>query len=309
MEKYDSRLLLLQLFADGGGEGGTGAGNESSGSETATDGNAQEVVYGTQNMPKEQTEDSPVIEDSKKEGRSKADEFANLIKKDGEYHEEYKKHFNDSMNKRLKSSQAKVDTLDKLQPTLNALYGKYGVEPGDIEQLNKAIEEDESVWEEQAIQHDMTVPQYKKMLELQRRVDESDRKAEEALKEKSAREQIQKWQAEAETVKEVYPEFDLLKEVENPVFRGLINNGFSLINAYQSAHIEELIPAAMNIAAQTAEKKVANRVATNRSRPSENGAVKNASAKVKSDVSSLNDDDLENIYKRARSGEKITFAR
>lgn len=60
---------------------------------------------------------------------------------------------------------------------------------------------------------------------------------------------LDKWRAEGEAVKEMYPEFDLDAEMKNKDFFSLCYKGIGLADAYLIVHKDEIIRAAMEYAA------------------------------------------------------------
>ncbi len=130
-------FLNLQLFAEGagGGDGGTGA-------EGATGVNATAAVSQTGETA------APAAEVISPEDRNA--KFEALIK--GEYKDLFDAKMQDTIQKRLKGTKDTVDKYNALAPTLEMLSKKYGVEASDIEALNKAIQEDDTYYEEEALE-------------------------------------------------------------------------------------------------------------------------------------------------------------
>lgn len=60
---------------------------------------------------------------------------------------------------------------------------------------------------------------------------------------------LDKWRAESEAVKEMYPEFDLAEEMKNRDFFSLCYKGIGLADAYLIVHKDEIIRSAMEYAA------------------------------------------------------------
>ena len=96
-------------------------------------------------------------------------------------------------------------------------------------------------------------------------------------------------------------------ELQNPEFVNLITNNVDVKTAYEVLHRDEIIPAAMQFAAQAVEQNIAKKIAANGVRPSENGMGSQASAVVKSDVSKLTKMDIDEVARRVARGERVTF--
>lgn len=307
-------LLNLQLFAEGtgsgtGGDGGTGA--EGTMGATVTAAMSQKkgvksnplanVVYG------KQTEEASPVSEVKTETTTedRNAKFEELIK--GEYKDLYDAKMQDTIQKRLKSSKETVDKYNALAPTLEALASKYGVDATDIEALNKAIEEDDSYFEEEALQEGMTVKQLKEKKKIERENAEFRKMAEERERREAAGKQYAQWMQQAEEAKRIYPGLDLKTEAKNPQFVRLLNSGVDVGTAYKAIHMDELIPAAMQHTAKVVEQKLTNKIVANGSRPTENGISSQGATVVKSDVSKLTKADRQEIIRRVARGENISF--
>ena len=86
-----------------------------------------------------------------------------------------------------------------------------------------------------------------------------------------------------------------------------MRSGVDVKTAYEVVHKDEIIPAAMQIAAKTAEQKVVNKIRAGGARPMENGVQDQSASLVKTDVSQLSKADRAEIIRRAERGEKIRF--
>lgn len=299
--------LHLQLFAEGGsGDGGTGSEGTSGvsvGASLPTSNVAKNplanVKYGkgveaqTDNV---QTDDTVVDRNA---------EFEKLIK--GEYKAEYDARVQDTIQKRLKSSKETVDRYNALSPTLDILAKKYGVDASDINALNKAIEEDDAYFEDEALEKGITVEQLKSIRKMERENADLKRQMQEQNVRENADRIYAKWMEESEALKGVYPGFDLNGELQNPRFVDLLKNNIDVRTAYEVLHKDEIIPAAMQFTARQVEQKLTNKILSGGARPTENGVNPSSSAVVKSDVSQLSREDRAEIIRRVARGERIVF--
>ena len=302
--------LNLQLFAEGGaGDGGTGAGEGATG-ETAvaavpqTKGSKNplaDVKYGIQ---EDSAQNSPVqAEVVETPDRNK--EFEKLIK--GEYKDLYDAKVQDTIQRRLKGTRETVEKYEALTPTLEMLAKKYGVDSADIKALNQAIEEDDSYYEEEALEKGITVQQLKEIRKMERENTELKRQMQEQESRENANRLYQKWMEQAEQVKAVYPSFDLSSEMQNPKFLDLLRANIDLRTAYEVLNNDKIIPAAMQFTAKQVEQKMTNKIIANGARPSENGISSQSASLTKSDVSQLTKADRQEIARRVARGEKIRF--
>ena len=232
-------------------------------------------------------------------------EFEKLIK--GEYKDLYDAKVQDTIQKRLKGTKETVDKFNALNPTLELLAKKYGVDAGDIEALNKAISDDDSYYEQEALDKGMTVKQLKEIKKMERENADLKAQMEEAQRQESGKKLYATWMQQAEETKKVYPSFDIRAEMANQKFVDLLRSNIDVRTAYEVLHKDEIIPAAMQFTAQTVESKLAKKIASNGARPSENGMSSQSAAVVKSDVSQLSKEDRAEIIRRVQRGEKIRF--
>lgn len=304
--------LNLQLFAEGGaGDGGTGAAEGATG-ETAvaavqqTKGSKNplaDVKYGIQDdsaqtSPVQDTADVVATPDRNAE-------FDKLIK--GEYKDLYDAKVQDTIQRRLKSTRETVEKYEALTPTLEMLAKKYGVDAADIKALNQAIEEDDSYYEEEAMEKGITVQQLKEIRKMERENSELKRQMQEKESRENANRLYQQWMEQAQQVKAVYPSFDLATEMQNPKFLDLLRANIDLRTAYEVLNNDKIIPAAMQFTAQKVEQKLTNKMIANGARPNENGMSSQSASLTKSDVSQLTKADRQEIARRVARGEKIRF--
>ena len=315
------RKFNLQLFAEGGGTAGAGAGESGTGADGSTGVKASvpglqtkgvknplaDVKYGIQddvqnaNAQNSKTDDGGNIEKPDRNA-----EFEKLIK--GEYKDLYDARVQDTIQKRLKSSKETVDKYNELAPTLEMLARKYGIsDASDIKALNKAIEEDDSYYEDVALEKGITVEQLKSIRKMERENAELKRQMKERANQEQAERDVAKWMEQANEAKKTFPTLDLGEELKNPQFIGLLKSGVDVGTAYFAMHHDNLIPQAMQFTAKQVEQKLTNKVIANGARPAENGLNSQSSAVVKDDVSQLTKEDRAEIIRRVARGEKIRF--
>ncbi len=303
-------ILNLQLFAEGtgGGDGGTGA--EGAKGATATAAVSQtkgaknplaNVKYGIQ--PTEETTPAAEVNQTATEDRNA--KFEALIK--GEFKDLYDAKMQDTIQKRLKGAKENEAKLNALTPALEMLGKKYGADANDIEALIKAIEEDDSYYEEEALEKNISVEQLKEIKKMERENADLKRQMAEQSRQENANKLYAKWMQESDATKAVYPSFNLQTEMQNPRFTDLLRNNVDVRTAYEVLHKDEIIPAAMQFTAKTVEQKLTNKIIANGARPVENGNSSQGATVVKSDVSQLSKADRAEIIRRVQRGEKIKF--
>ena len=315
--------INLQLFAEGaGGTGagtaGGGTGSEGAMGETATVAMSQsksvksnplaDVKYGIQAEDAAQNAD---VQDKTTDAEEKAqtvDRQAEYSKLKSEYKDLYDAEVQNILTKRLAKTKETVEKYDALSPTLELLAKKYGVDPTDVNALNRAIEEDDTYYEEEALEKGVTVDQLKEIKKMEKENAQLKKQMQEQEVRKNADKLYAKWMTEAESVKGIYPSFDLKAEMQNPRFVDLLKvPTIDVRTAYEVIHKDEIMPAAMHFTAKTVEQKLTNKIIANGARPTENGISSQSASVTKSDVSQLTKADRQEVLRRVARGEKISF--
>ena len=315
-------LINLQLFAEGGGAAaGAGAGDGGTGAEgtqgvTAAAAMSQRkgaktnplenVVYGKQ--PATATEETAPAAEVQTETAAQPDrnaEFEKLIK--GEYKDLYDARVQDTVQKRLKGSKEIEAKFNALTPTLELLASKYGVDSTNIEALNAAIQEDDSYYEQEALEKGVSVQQLKEIRKMERENAELRQQMQEQESRENANKLYAQWMQQEQDTKAVYPSFSLEAEMQNPRFIDLLRSNIDVRTAYEVLHKDEIIRGAMQFTAQTMEQKITNKIKANGARPTEGGMGSQSAAVVKSDVSQLSNEDISEVLRRVKRGEKISF--
>lgn len=231
-------------------------------------------------------------------------EFERLIK------DEYKDLFDERAQqivnarfKEVKALEAQANQAKALSPVVDMLASKYGVDGSNIDALVKAIQEDDSYYEDEAMQKGLTVEQLKAMKRLERENAEFKRAAQEQQRRANADRIYAQWEQQSESLKSVYPGFDLRTECNNPEtgarFVGLLKSGVDVKTAYEVIHKDDLIGGAMQYTAQTIQQKTMNDIRARGMRPAENGGNGNSAAVVrKPDPRTWTKKDREEVSRR-----------
>lgn len=319
--------LDLTLFGEGGGAaagGGTGdgAGQGAEGAQEAAPVPAQgrtqkrgkanpleNVVYGKQadNSVAETglESETPAQENNEAAKRAAFDAFL----ADPENKAFYEERLRGQMDRRFKNHKDLEQRMEAAQPVLDTLMAKHGV--STIEELQAAIDEDASYFEDAANEAGMTVEQYKRF----QKVEKENERLRAAEAHRAQREGVeraaQQWMQQAETLKQRFPDFDLERELNDPVtgerFVSLLRSGEIGVDvAYQVVHMDELMTGAISQAVRTAQEKTINNIRARGMRPSENGnGGGSAGTIVKRDPSKFTRADREEISRRVARGELI----
>lgn len=282
---FNEVALDLQLFADGG----TGAAAATTGENAA---------------PLEGVTADAEAQDAAEQVVDRNAEYEKFLK---EYKDLDDARVQKIVQRRVKGMKETVDRYNGLTPMLDMLAGKYGVKADDIEGLKKAIENDDSYYEAEALDKGVTVEQLKEFKRVERENAELARQMAEMRAQENADRIYAGWMEQAEKARAVYPTLDLRAELENDSFVSLLKSGVDVETAYTVIHKDEIIPAAMQFAVKNAEEKLSKSVQAGTARPRENGIGAQGAAVVKSDVSQLTKAQRDELVRRAMQGERITF--
>lgn len=240
--------------------------------------------------------------------------FDELVK--GEYKEEYKRAVEGIVKNRLKGSRETVEKYEKLSPVFDVLGRKYGIDATDPDALIRAVEADNSLYEDEAFKNNMSVDAYKAVVKTQQQNAQltkelaAAREREQAeQREKAAREQMERdmavWTAQANEARKKFPNLNLQQELQNVEFGTLLLGGASVERAYVAIHADEIIPSAMEHAAQKGAEAVSSRYASNRSRPTEAGAAQTSPGAMHMDPRNMTKAQRAEIIARVARGEEI----
>jgi len=300
-------FLDLQLFGEEGASM-AGADSGSSGIATATAENpaAEGVATGSTG---EQI--APATADQS--GAPVEETWDSLIK--GKYKSDYDKAIKKAINNRFKNDRNLQGQIDSIDPIIRTMAERYGVRPNPdgsipIAQLQAAIDNDNSIYEKEAFETGIPVEQLKRTKQLEREVAQLRNQNAQSERDRQWNEVVQ----QAEAAKQVYPNFDLDSEMQNPNFGRLLatmqKSGFpnAVKTVYEIIHKDEIMGGAMAYAVQQTQNKISNSIQSGMTRPAENGIGQQSTASVGNvDPSKLTKAQIDDIRKRAERGEKITF--
>ena len=258
---------------------------------------AQEQAAPAENPTEEKTEPAPT--------RMSWDE----IMKDPEYN----KQMQATVQQRLKTAKAAEENLAKLAPALELLAQKHGLDAKnmDYEALAKAINDDDALYEDKALEMGVSLETAKRIDQQERDQARQKRQEAETLEEQRMRTHIAKIEQQAEAMKKVFPNFNLQEEMKNPYFVRMThpNIGMSVEDAYHAIHHKEIMSAGMQVTAQQTAQKISNAIQSGARRPDENGTSGQSASVTAFDYSKASREQREalkrEIYAARARGEKL----
>lgn len=230
-------------------------------------------------------------------------DFEALIK--GKYKAQYDARFQQGINARHKDYMQNKQQLESLNPMLDMLKEKYGV--SDVKDLQKAIMDDDSYYEEEAMERGLTVEQLKYMKQMERENKAYKEREQESIQEQMQREKIEGWLRQEAQFKQKAPDFSLREELANPEFERLLAAGVNVETAFNVIHQDEIMSGAMNYTAKKAVEKTVNDIKARGMRPSENGLGTTATEPKRKTVGEMTGEEILEMANKAKKGEKISF--
>lgn len=334
--------LDLQLFADGGGEGGPGAAAPAGEGTAAGENNAvdaeqqrindllalgvprEKIRTNNRALKTERAADAPQMNAPKAQnGPKPAEEPAaapkrltwDEIMQDPEYNKEMQK----TIQKRYKKEH---EFRDKLIPAMELLGQHYGIDTSDMDKFDldaftKAVTEDNQFYEQKAMELGIPVESARKLDQLQREAERTKKAQEKTVQEQMVEQHLQGLIQQGEQLKAQFPNFDIRAELQNPTFARLTapGSGLSVEDAYYAVHRADIQAAqkqqqvaAMQFTAQQTAQALSNSIQAGQRRPDE-ASPSQAASYSSYDYSFANKADRERLKAQIMSararGEKV----
>lgn len=347
LKEPGDKKLNLQLFAEGGGDGGAaGDGAEaapavqapelrpaqerlakrsrpgraakaapaaeepsqSPAGDSSPDGGTQETQ---EEKPEEQKEPEPKLTDPAEKRKA----FGQLMQ--GEYAAE----FEEALQRASEMAVQNVLDNPAVKGLMDALGEAYGIDVQSADNLaalteavkNGKVKNDE-YYETLAAERGISVKTAREMDRMESELQRANAEKQRAEQIRQAAEHQQRaaavraqWEAEAAQLKEKYPAFELDEVLNNPSVADMIRRGIGLEAAYRAAYFDQLMEASTARTAQRVEQGVTARIQQRAQRPAENGVHPGGAAEMKVDVAHMTAKQRAELAKRARRGERIVL--
>ena len=347
LKEPGDKKLNLQLFAEGGGDGGAaGDGAEaapavqapelrpaqerlakrsrpgravkaapaaeepsqSPAGDSSPDGGAQETQ---EEKPEEQKEPEPKLTDPAEKRRA----FGQLMQS------EYAAEFEEALQRASEMAVQNVLDNPAVKGLMDALGEAYGIDVQSADNLaalteavkNGKVKNDE-YYETLAAERGISVKTARELDRMEGELQRANAEKQRAEQIRQAAEHQQRaaavraqWEAEAARLKVKYPAFELDEVLNNPSVADMIRRGIGLEAAYRAAYFDQLMEASTARTAQQVEQGVVNRMQQRNARPGENGTRPGSAVQTKIDVSHMSRKEMEEMERRVMRGEVITL--
>lgn len=321
------KLWRLQLFADGGGDGGTASGGEGAADSGVTPADAGQgqtetirdrlramgvpedslknraydapAANGTPKAQQGQTADAaPTAEQGKKQS------LKEILKADPDLNAEAER----MVSRRVAKFKGSSEAMEAMAPALEMMARHYGMDPAqmDYAALSKAMLDDDSYYQQRAVDMGVSVDVAKQLDRAEALEAARQRDMEMNEQQQRVRQHLAGLYEQGNALKAKYPGFDLDTELENDTFARLTapGVGLSVEDAYFAVHREDMLSAAR----QTSMQNISRSIQAGQIRPNETG-TKRAGDAPQRDMNSIrhmSKERMEELASRARSGETIT---
>lgn len=259
-------------------------------------------VLTAKHAPQEQKAEEPQAEEPSLEDQWKE-------AKKGKYRELFGRDVQAAVQDRFKNQEDANEKLAKVLPALSAIAKQRGIDENDLDAIVENILDDDSLYEEEADRMGMTVEGYRNFKAMEQENERLKAQEQEEQEQIFFRQHMQKLAMQGEEMKKIFPNFDLMKELEDERFRRLTapNSGLDVRAAYYALHHDELEPQAMAYGVQRAQQQISQTIQANRQRPVEGASRAGQPAAVTVDPSKMTREERQKYIERARRGEKIVF--
>ena len=340
-----NKWYLLQLFA---GEGAGASGGGEGGGDGAVSGESNGLAAGDQRLlelgvpmeklkkrakranatlpegavrttPKEAQEQKPqeqvaTAEENPTEDKTETTAPARMSWDEIKADPEYNKEIQAIVQSRLRDAKKAEESISKITPALELLARRYGLdaENMDYEALAKAINDDDTYYEDKALELGVSVEAAKRIDNQER--DDARQKRQEArtLEQQRFDDHIRSLEQQGEALKKVFPKFDLRTELQNKAFARMTAPGtgiMSVEDAYYAVHRKEIDAARSQVIAQKTAEKMSNAIQAGSRRPDENGTSGQSASVTTFDYSKASKAQREALKQQIRAaaarGEKL----
>ena len=227
---------------------------------------------------------------------------------------DYNKRMQETVQARLRTAKNAEENLGKLAPVVELMARKYGMDINnlDYEALAKAVNDDDAYYEDRALENGTSVDTEKRIDQQNREQERQQRMQRESFEQKMIDDHIANMERQGEELKKVFPDFDLRKELQNPVFSRMTAPGkgiMSVEDAYRAVHWNEIQAAQSQVIARKTAEQISNAIQSGSRRPVENGTSGQSPSVTTFDYAKASKQQREalkrEIYAAGARGEKL----
>lgn len=237
--------------------------------------------------------------------------FEELIR--GKYKAEYGQAVQAAIQQRFRNQQDSSEQLQRTMKVLGSIAPLYGVQVDDeggfdLDKLSDAIENDDRLYEEEALAKGVPVSTMKQLKQLEAKEREHEAERRQSLEQERLRQHVEGLRQQEAEMKRDFPDFDLMREVQgNPAFARMTapGGGLTVRQAYMAVHGDELMQRQAQAVQRQAVKDMSRAIQAGSVRPQENGMAQSGGGQQRIDPRHMTRAEREEIRRRVRSGERV----
>lgn len=237
--------------------------------------------------------------------------FQQMIQGEGkaEYEQAVGQRVQQAIAQRFKNQKDMQAELNQSRAIMAELGKKYQMDPRDVKGIYTKMTDDLDQYREEADKEGMTPEAVRTMHRLQNEAQRAREEAAMATEQMRTQQHFRSLAEQAEQLKQTFPSFDLMKELENPRFLRMTSPsvGISVKDAFYAIHGEEIQKQTMQYTAQQAGQRIAASVQAGASRPMENGMTRQNPVNMGVDIAHMDKKTRAEYAKRIKNGEIIDF--
>lgn len=238
--------------------------------------------------------------------------FQQMIQGEGkaEYEQAVGQRVQQAIAQRFKNQKDMQEELNQSRAIMAELGKKYQLDPKDVKGIYTKMTDDLDQYREEADQKGMTPEAVRTMHRLETEAQRAREEAAQATEQMRTQQHFRSLAEQAEQLKQTFPSFDLMKELENPRFLRMTSPqvGISVKDAFYAIHGEEIQKQTMQYTAQQAGQRIAASVQAGASRPVENGMQRQNPVNMGVDIAHMDKKTRAEYARRIKNGELIDFA-
>lgn len=289
----------LQLFAEGSA---TPTGDNSPAPPVADAGETSSSAAppAADNATDDNTSGTEISSDNSTPARLSFEQLMKNEETAKEAKEYVNKIFGERFNEKIKSQE---EANAKMREILDFQNYRYGLDPNSdtyLDDLSEKVRNDAKLFEDEALAAGMDRDTYLKVKQADSIIERNKRDSAERERQEIINNHITNLRQQEAALKARFPNFDLETELRDKHFKSLVDppalggSGIPVENAYYAIHYKEIQQNMASQAVNQAQTAIANSMAVNKSRPSENVNAKTAATVPVKNSKNMTKEDFDN---------------
>ena len=205
--------------------------------------------------------------------------------------------------------------LNSAMQVLSSIAPFYGINPDengniDLDRLGKAIQDDNRLYEQSALEKGIPVETEKHIRQLEMAERQRAIAARQSMEQERLRTHLAYLRQQEQALKQEFPDFDLMTEIQkNRDFARLTgpDSGLNLRQAYMALHGDEIVKRSAQATEERTKQNMSRAIQAGAIRPQENGTVGNGGGIEKVDPAHMTREQRLEIRRKVNAGGRIGF--